>query len=186
MKNYEYPLTLLAALVITSFFFVLFFSLLMTSINKAMLEIQDRRLTLSNEINGLDDILSKSQNYSISPDLLAKFDLKNGTNFSAEFNKQTVAYLPPSNLSEGEQVYWKLKKEQIVQKKENQKLNDLRVFSFIPPWQLLFVTGLGVVIVRLLNRGVDFICDNGRTKPFHTIIGLFLLILMIYIVISCF
>ncbi len=158
----------------------------MTSINNARLEVQDRRLALSNEIDGLEDILSTSQNYSISPDVLAKFDLKNGTNFSVDFNKQTVAYVPPSNLSLGEQIYWKLKKEQRSKKEESQKLKELRVFSYIPPWRLSFVTGLGVIIVRLLNKSVDFICDNGRTKPFHTVLGLFFLFAIISIVICWF
>ncbi len=186
MDSYKVPLTLVGLFVIASFFFLQFFSSLVTSVNTAKLEIQDRRLTLSNEISGLDDILSKSKDYSVSPDVLAKFDLKNGTNFSAEFNGQTVAYVPPSNLSIGEQVYWKLKKEQKSKKEENQKLKDVRIFSLIPSWRLLFVAGLGVVVARLLNRIVDYICDNGSAKPLHTIIGVFVLFAAISIVICCF
>lgn len=183
MENYKYPVTLFAALLITSFFFVQFYSSLVTSVSTTKLEIQDRRIKLSNEINELENVLTKSQNYSVSPEMLAKFDLKNGTNFSAEFNRQTVAYVPPSNLSLGEKIYWKLQKEQSSKKEESQKLKNVRVFSLIPPWQLLFVTGLGVVMVRLLNRSVDFICDKGRAKPLHTIIGLFFLFTAISIVI---
>lgn len=186
MENYKIPITIFATLVIASFFFVQGFSSLMTSINTIKVEIQDKRLALSNEMRGLDDVLSKSRNYSIEPKALAKFDLKNGTNFFAEFSKPTLAYASSSSLTLGEQLYGHLKKEQQSKKSEEQKLKDLRVFSFIPPWQLLFVTGLGVFIVRLLNRSADLICDHGSAKPFHTILGVLLLFAAISVVICWF
>lgn len=183
MENYKTLIMILAALIISSFFFVQNFSSLITNINATRLKIQNKRLVLANEIEGLDDVLSSSQNYSVSPGSLEKSDIKNGTNFSAEFSKPTIAFNPSFNLSLGEQLYLRVKKEQQTKKSEDQKLKDLRVLNFVPPWQFLFVTGLGVFIIRLLNRGADFICDIGSANPLKAMTALLIIFVVISVVV---
>jgi hypothetical protein len=91
-----------------------------------------------------------------------------------------------SVLSAREELYWKLKKAQQNKQLEEQKFENLHIINFIPPWQLLFVSGLGVVIVRLLNKGTDLVCDKDFLKPFSAILIVHIFIAVCFVMIYCF
>ena len=75
-----------------------------------------------------------------------------------------------SSVQPGQQLYRWLKKERESKEREVQRLSNLHVIDFIPPLPLLFVTGLGVVLVRLLNKVVDYVCDKGGEHPVYALL----------------
>lgn len=182
MKNYQTPAALIMGLIITSFLFVLSYSKLIASIRTGQFLAQDKISTLSSEIHNLNDALKISTNNSISQATLKKFDLENKTNFSEQLTKQML-YFPSHKLSTGEQLYRGLERERNDKENEKQRLEKLHVIDFIPPWQLLFTTGLGIIAIRLTNNLTDFALNKIKTRPLQSILWALPLAIVIFVMI---
>ncbi len=176
--NYK-ALTISVSLIIVSIFFVQSYHLLVEAVNVGKNKVQFQRSVLSNEVHDLEVILSKSKNQSITPKTLAEFDSQHGTDFFAKFGKPAVVAYSGPPISPENELYWELRNALEDKKKNEQQLKGSHMLDFIPPWRLLFVSALGVVIVRLLNKGTDYFCDYGGVKPTYAIGGFLLLTLVL-------
>ena len=180
-QNFRTALTLIINIITIGFLLMQSYSWLITEISTKQLNTQEDISKLSNEIRSLDTLLKTAQKNSISLEIVKQFDAQNKTSFSEDLSKKTQAQ---PNISPEVQFYEELKKEK---KDKLNKLNEkqkTKIRDSIPPLPILFLTALGTIAIRLINKLTDHVWDKTKSKPYYTVPWLIPLTALIIVVVG--
>lgn len=141
----------MALAVLTAFLMVCSYHYLIDSIYRQNTNVQFKKQTLENEIGYLNQLLSHPQD--LTPQQIKNFDIKHQTNFSAV--AESLSFAPSSQIANQEILSSKLEQEKISKEATLSSITQTGFLSYLPPWPMLIILGLGVFFTRLISNFGD-------------------------------
>lgn len=141
----------MALAVLTAFLMVCSYHYLIDSIYRQNTKMQFKKQKLENEIGYLNQLLSHPKD--LTPQEIKNFDIKHQTNFS-EF-AQSLSFASSSHIANQEILSSKLEQEKISKEATLSSITQTGFLSYLPPWPMLIILGLGVFFTRLISNFGD-------------------------------
>jgi hypothetical protein len=147
-KKLYFGLMNMVLIILTAFIMICTYHYLIGSIYNQKTNIQLKKLKLETEIGLLTQLLSHSKD--LTPQEIKNFDIKYQTNFSI-----ALSVAPSSHIANQEIISSKLEQEKKSKEATLSTITQAGFLSYLPPWPMLIILGLGVFFTQLINNFGD-------------------------------